>query len=124
MTPDEVTSFLNSTEFSEAQKEQVSTSNDKNKLYSRIVELRLLNQAQRDIYETRLLLRKRGIFVPPTLASQFEAAIKVLHAAQVERYVEFRHENSRAFKEQEHLLASGEKIVADLGIAVRARLMT
>lgn len=123
MTAEEVASFLNSTDFSEAQKDQVSAAADKNKLYSRVVELRLLNRAQNDIYDTRLLIRKQGIFVPTPLVSQFEEALKILHAAQIERYMEFRHEGSREHKAQTDLLNNGEKKVADLAIAVRARLL-
>jgi hypothetical protein len=123
LTQDEVTSFLNSTEFSEAQKTQIAAASDKNEIYSRVVNLRQLNRAGSEIYDCRLLLRKNGIFVPQDIISLLENAIQVLHAAQVERYIAFRHDTFRAYNDSQFLLANGEKIIKDLGVAVRARLL-
>jgi hypothetical protein len=120
---DEVVSFLDSTDFSAPQKQQVLAANDKNKMYSRLVTLRQLNAARLEIFKVRSMLRKNGIFIPAALQAQFRSAIEVLSRAEVERYVEFRHESFHEYKDSSFLLQNGEKIISDLGDSVRARLL-
>jgi hypothetical protein len=67
MNKEDVKSFLDSTDFSEQQKEGVLLSDDKNKAYSRSVRWVLITKAHNQIFDLRASLKKRSIFIPPKL---------------------------------------------------------
>lgn len=121
LTEDEIQSFLNSTDLNEGQRKYVLSATDRNATYSRTVTLNQINKAGLSIFNVRLALRKKGIFIPSPLGAKIQAAIEAMSRAQVERSVEFQHRTFHG-KAAMDFLESGEKTINDLGEAVRARL--
>jgi hypothetical protein len=70
-----------------------------------------------------LLLWQSGIFIETDMMNAFQDAIGMLHAAQVERHVEFRHRVGSSFKEVSRLLQDGDRVFGELQSAVRATLL-
>jgi hypothetical protein len=123
-TGQEVATYLSTTELSDAQKNEVMKATDKKEALSKILQLRQIHEAQVAIYETHALLRKRGIFIPPTIKQSFIEALKLLTGAHVQRSMEFRF-SAGAEQGREavnKLFSDGHKIFDDLEAAVRARL--
>lgn len=120
LTDDETQSFLNSTDLTEEQRKYVLDAKDPNTAYSRTVTLNQINKAGVAIFNVRLALRKKGIFIPSALGAKIQAAIETMSRAQVERSVEFQH---RSFQGQASIdfLETGEKMITELGEALRAR---
>ena len=85
--------------------------------------LRQINVAANDIYDLRLLLRKKRIFVPADLIGMFERHVELLSKAQVERRVGFAHKSGVGYDESLKLIGSADKMQDELGSAVRSRLL-
>jgi hypothetical protein len=94
LTNDEVDAFLNATDFSEEQKGEFKASSDKNNLYTRTIAWKNIAKAHNDIFEMRVALKKRGIFIPEELRRLYEQAIEFCSKAEIHEFVRFRHPNS------------------------------
>jgi hypothetical protein len=114
--------FLETTELSAAQRQQVSSAMKKVDMYSKIMSLRQINAAGASIFDARLLLRRNGIFVQTSIMGEFKNALEILGKAQVERYIEFQHRSGVDYKESSRLLSDGEKVLDRLQSMVRTRL--
>jgi hypothetical protein len=67
----DLATFIDSTELSNPQRQQVLSSSDKNDMYSKILRLRTINIAGAAIYDGRQVLRRDGIFIPASVAKSF-----------------------------------------------------
>ncbi len=124
LPPEDLAAFLETTELSAGQRAQVIKAARKVEMYSKIMNLRLINAAGVSIFDTRLLLRRKGIFVQPSLVAAFKTALDILGKAQVERYVHFQHgRNGIGYEDSSRLLSDGEKIFNELQSMVRDRLV-
>lgn len=94
LSDDEINSFLNATDFTEDQKREFRSSSDKNKLYSRTITWKNIAKAHNQIFEVRIALKKRGIFVPEDLRRIYEEAIEFCSKAEIHEFVRFRHPDS------------------------------
>jgi hypothetical protein len=94
LTADEIDTFLSATDFNEDQKREFRSSSDKNKLYTRILAWKNIAKAHNQIFEVRIALKKRGIFVPEDLRHIYEEAIEFCSKAEVHEFVRFRNPDS------------------------------
>jgi hypothetical protein len=91
LSESDLATFIDSTEFSNPQRQQVLKASDKNDMYSKILRLRTINIAGATIYDGRQVLRTNGIFIPASVAKSFRDAFGKLSEAQIERYMDFQH---------------------------------
>ena len=123
LSASDLTTFLESTELSEAQRAQVSDATDKVRMYSKIMRLRKISSAGAAIYEGRLLLRTHGIFISSAMAKSFKESFEVLSKAYVEQYVNFEHGTWTGERSSSDLIGpSGEQVLANLETLVRSTL--
>ena len=94
LSVEEIDTFLNSTDFTEDQKKEFRSSPDKNKLYTRTMAWKNIAKAHNQIFEVRITLKKRGIFVPEDLRRIYEEAIEFCSKAEVHEFVRFRNPDS------------------------------
>lgn len=94
LTDEEIDSFLSATDFSEDQKQKFRSSSDKNEFYSRTIAWKNIAKAHNQIFEVRIALKKRGIFVPEDLRRIYEEAIEFCSKAEIHEFVRFRHADS------------------------------
>jgi hypothetical protein len=116
--------FLETTELSAPQRQQVAAASKKVDIYSKIMDLRGINTAGGVIFNARLLLRQRGIFVQTSMVDEFKSALDMLGKAQIERHIEFEHRGSGVgSKDTSRLLSEGERTFDQLQSMVRTRLL-
>jgi hypothetical protein len=85
---------LDSTDLSEQQREDVLRAADKNSAHSGAVRWLAIAKAHNQIFEFRASLKKRSIFIPESLVSQFDGAIELCSKAEVTEAMRFRNPNS------------------------------
>jgi len=124
LSSEDLAAFLETSELSAPQRNQVLGAAKKVDMYSKIMDLRRINSAGAAIFDVRLLLRRHGIFVQSSIIDEFKKAVEVLGKAQIERFVHFQHGRSGiGFDDSRRLLSEGEKIFEQLQAVVRARLL-
>jgi hypothetical protein len=120
LSQDDLVTFLDSTELSGPQQNQVLSTKNKNEMYSKVLRLRTNNAAAAAIYEGRQTLRTNGIYISASTAKSFKEAFDKLSEAQVERYMEFQHGRSSGYEKSLQVLdTSGTGMLADLETLVR-----
>jgi demethoxyubiquinone hydroxylase (CLK1/Coq7/Cat5 family) len=124
LTVSDLATFIDSTELSAPQRQQVINADDKNEMYSKILRLRTINLAAAAIYDGRQTLRTNGIFIPAPMAKIFKDAFNKLNEAQVERYLEFQHGRVPGgyVKSMAVLDTSGEGMFSELQSLVRTTI--
>jgi hypothetical protein len=121
---EDLAAFLEITELSTPQRQQVASATKKVDMYSKIMDLRGINIAGSAIFETRLLLRQKGIFVQTSMVDEFKNALEMLGKAQIERHIEFQHRGAGVgSKDALRLLNDGERTFNQLQAMVRTRLL-
>jgi hypothetical protein len=124
MTDDEVRQYIKTTEFSEAQQEQMLGASDRNRMYSKITELRLIGKAGEAIFDARSVLRKQGIFIPKELEDEFENALKLFSEVQVHRSIQFQYGPTRDVVDKQGEFAKDEPPTFEkIKEKVRARIL-
>jgi hypothetical protein len=78
LSESDLVTFIDSTELSNPQRQQVLKASDKNDMYSKILRLRTINVAGAAIYDGRQLLRTNGIFIPASVVKMFKDAFNKL----------------------------------------------
>jgi hypothetical protein len=86
--------FLDSSDLSEQQREDVLRATDKKSAYSGLVRWVAIAKAHNQIFEFRASLKKRSIFIPESLVSQFEEAVELCSKAAVTEMMRFRNPSS------------------------------
>jgi hypothetical protein len=81
LSESDLVTFIDSTELSNPQRQQVLKASDKNDMYSKILRLRTINVAGAAIYDGRQLLRTNGIFIPASVVKMFKDAFNKLSEA-------------------------------------------
>src|SRR5258706_4268645 len=115
--------FLTATDFPDIQKQQLRKAPDRQKTYRDIITWRSIVRAQNENFDTRLLLRKQSIFMPPALKDEFTKALDILVGAQVEQQMDHQHRQSGiGWEKRSDLLENGEAMVAALDAAANQRL--
>ena len=120
----EAKQYLGSEDLSERQREQIMGDSDRNRAYSRVVELNQINAAGLAIYNARNLIGKQAIFIPDNLLASFEANLKMLSEAQIQRSMEPHYGAHSELKGVEWILSNGENARAALLTAVRQRIFS
>jgi hypothetical protein len=116
--------FLDSTDLSEQQREDVLRAADKNSAYSGSVRWLAIAKAHNQIFEFRASLKKRSIFIPGSLVSQFEEAVEFCSKAEVTEAMRFRNPNSSiGFDASLAFLRDKEKVFSALRDLTRERLL-
>jgi hypothetical protein len=123
LSQEDLAAFLESTELSPEQRQQVTVASKKSDMYSKIMNLRRINTAGASIFDARLLVRRKGIFVQRGMVDEFKSAIDMLSKAQVERLMEFRHRTSSGFEHTSRLFDEGNAMFDRLQSMVRTRLV-
>jgi hypothetical protein len=119
---EELANYLETTEFSKMQKEQVKKATDKIRSAATIQNFRYVNAAQTQFYEMNLLLHKLGIFVPIDIRNQFRSPIQVCGSAMAQRYAELGGRRIQMEADLE-FLRDGDKHLHTLKTIVGARLL-
>jgi hypothetical protein len=114
--------YLGTTDLSDTQRESVIRANDKVDVFSKTVRQRQIRKAGGDIFDARMLLRKKGVFVPDNISRLVQASLDVLLSAQVEQHMEIRH-GFREGKSSLRLIQNGDKMFDELGAAMKTRLL-
>jgi hypothetical protein len=122
MPDDDTRAFLDSTNFSEDQRKYVMSAQDRNKAYSRTVTIRDINKAGADLHKVRLAIRKKGIFIPKSLADRLRAAVEEMSKAYVARRLSFTYPHHRD-EEATNFLSHSENFITEIGELVRDRLI-
>lgn len=104
LSESDLATFLETTELSVAQRQQVAGASDKNDIYSKILRLRKVNSAGASIYDGRQVLRVSGVFVPTAIVKTFREAFDRLSGAQVERYLAFELGRGERFQKSLEVL--------------------
>src|SRR5262249_38157559 len=124
LSPEDVAAFLETSELSVPQRQQVLNATKKVDMYSKIIDLRQINTAGRAIFHVRLLLKTHGIFFQSSIVDEFKKAIDLLGKAQIESLMQFQHGRSGIRVDaSSRLLSEGEKIFDQLQSIVRTRLL-
>ncbi|MFM9862952.1 MAG: hypothetical protein ACKVRO_05040 [Micropepsaceae bacterium] len=122
---EELTSFLNATDFSNLQKEEIRglSPNNRNGGFSRVVQARGINRAAERNLNAKRVLERQGIFLPNELKLAIKGAIGFCKEAQVQRYVEFQHDGSTLqMKAVEKFLSDGPAALEAVEDLVRTRV--
>jgi hypothetical protein len=119
----EVKQYLESTEITDRQREAVMTAADKNATFSRLVEINQIHAAGVAIYNARNLIGRQAIFIPDDLLALFEATMKKLSEAQIQRSMEPHYGAYSELKGVEWLVENGERERVSLLAAVRQRIL-
>jgi hypothetical protein len=123
LSDDDIETFLQTTELSEPQKQQVMAASDKNQLYSKIMRQRRINAAGGAIYDGRLVLRTNGIFISEKVASTFKGAFDKLSQAYVEQSMEFRTGRGTGYERSMEVLdTTGRGDIVELEALVRTTI--
>jgi hypothetical protein len=69
LSDSDLATFVDSTELSTPQRQQVINAKGKNEMYSKIIRLRTINIAGAAIYDGRQILRTNGIFISGSMAT-------------------------------------------------------
>ena len=77
MSADELRVYLEATDFSKQQIDQVINAANHNDLFVKVVHWRNIARAGGEVYEARLALRKRQIFIPDDIRGEFSAVSRV-----------------------------------------------
>jgi len=124
LAPADLAIFLETSELSMPQQQQVLGAAKKVDMYSKIMDLRRINGAGAAIFDTGLLMRRHGIFVQASILHEVKKAMEMLSKAQVERHMHFQHSRSGiGFDASSYLLSEGDKIFENLQSVVRTRLI-
>jgi hypothetical protein len=122
MSEDEITEFLESTDFSKEQRAAVLKASDKKRSFLHISTRRYINNARLEYFELNLLLNKLGIFIPKKLKDHFESLGKICATVIAQRSTE--HEFGRTgLTYDQDFLAKGEPMFEALKDSVRERLL-
>jgi hypothetical protein len=120
---DDVAAFLQSTDLKDDQKKGVESATDKVKAYVRYVNLNTINEAGREIYELRQLIRKNGAYIPDELTEKFNTAAEALSLAHIERSRNFTDQRYHLYEGSLYLIKDGEaKVFKVVEAAVKARV--
>ena len=122
LSEDDLRTYLGSTELSDTQRESVIRAKDKIDVFAKTVRLRQIRKAGGDIFDARLLLRKKGVFVPDNISRVVKDSLDVLSNAQGEQNMEIRHRFYDG-KSSSHLIQTGDKMFDELGAAIKIRLL-
>ena len=123
LADEDVTTYLESTELSNQQRKQVLDADDRVRMYSKISRLRNINMAGSAIYEGRLLLRTKGIFLPAVLAKAFKDGFEMLSGAYVEQKLDFEGRGVREQpKSTELITGSANLLYSALETLVRSTI--
>jgi hypothetical protein len=95
MSDDEVKKLAASSGFSDRDQETLLRSADRKEEYARLVNWQKVNEARKDIYQARLILREQRIFMPSEITKQFSDVIERMSSVQVERQVALEHPGAR-----------------------------
>jgi len=124
LTDEEIDAFLNATDFSEDQKREFKLSSDKNNLYTRTITWKNIVKAHNEIFEMRIALKKRGIFVPEDLRQIYEEAIEFCSRAEIHEVVRFRHPNTSSGHDEPIKFFEGKDVIFKcVMVATSARLL-
>ena len=124
MRDEEVTEYLESTDLSEAQRKQVLAASDRNQMYGKVVQLRLIWKAGTAIFDARSVLRKQGIFIPKELENEFEKALQMFSEAQIQRHMKFDYGRADAKTDKvQTFFKDGQPIVDQIKAKVRTRIL-
>jgi hypothetical protein len=123
LSEDDTKTFLETTELSDAQKEQVLAAADKNQMYSKIMRQRKVSSAGAAIYEGRLMLRTNGILIPAAVSRSLKDAFDKLSGAYVEQSMQFRTGRGAEFEKSMDVLdTTGDGMIATLEALLRATI--
>jgi hypothetical protein len=122
LSDDDLRAFLETTDLSDGQRKQVAAAADKERMFTKIVQLRQINSARGAVFDGRMLLRTEGIFLPKDMMESFKNAFDLLSKAETEQYVNFQHE-LREHTASMRLLDEGEQLFDNLQSSVRKRLL-
>lgn len=117
----EVEEFLSTTELSDQQKSYVKKAADKNRSYSSSMTWRYITKAQSQVFETRLLIHKHGIFVPTPLRDELFKAVDLCNSAIAQRYAE-QNNSPLALEHIAVFLKDGPNMLETVKELVRVRL--
>ena len=123
MPTEELTEFLNTTEFSESQKRLVLQATDKERSYSHILGRRYINAALNQVSLLNAALHKQGVFVPGGLAGEFESFKMLCISAIAQRRTEHGESFRTGLKHDLEFLQQGTPRLEDLKASVRKRLL-
>jgi hypothetical protein len=120
---DEINAFLSSEEMSDRQRQAIFSASDKNKAYSDVVQIRQINRALKDTFDTRILLRKQDIFIPKALSDIIVQSLDLFTKAQVQRQMEFQHRERFGATDASVFLEEAPRRYELILTAVRERLL-
>lgn len=125
LSEDEVTEFLSDGGITGRQATSIIQSKDRNAAYSRTDRLRLIYVAGEDVLKAKALLDKQCVFIPNSLAAQFNQSINMLNELRIEQYMSSRSDIGPLKVDRSIALIGNEGtwLFEHLRDAVRARLL-
>jgi hypothetical protein len=123
MSEEDLNEFLRSNEFSERQIADVRNAPDRNRSYTRIMQLRFINKASQALYDAREIIIKQSVFIEKGLQDLFDQNLDRLTLAWAENRTNFGS-TGREFHEAQHdLLRNGQSGLDEIRTKVRERLL-
>lgn len=123
MTPPHLEEFLSRSSLDGWQKDELRNSADRNKYYQEAIFWHRLNSVRRDFRKFAIFLRRRGIFLPSDLKTEFSAIEQLIWNALIE-YELNRNESVRPKRlgDQDKLRKEGERLMNNLEKEIQQRL--
>ena len=69
-----------------------------------------------------MILDRQGIFLPGELKTAIKGAIRLCKEAQVQKYVEFRHDGGGQLKAVDKFFSDGSRVLQQVETLVRTRV--
>ncbi|SEE37627.1 hypothetical protein SAMN05444161_5578 [Rhizobiales bacterium GAS191] len=91
MAETDVAEFLASTELSERQKNEIIRATDKNTAYANVLRWSFVFEAQKALYNARIVLRKQVIFITAELSDKISKVLDLCSEAVIEHETGMRH---------------------------------
>lgn len=125
MNTNQLEEFLDKTEFSASQKEEVRTAYEKNKTYQDILFWHRLHKVKNAFSELQNYVARNGIFLPPELDSKFKEIAEMLWSALVSKEVGYEAKDWKMQREGwDKIKAEAEPLYLDIKTHIQDRLQS
>lgn len=125
MSSTQLEEFLDGTEFSASQKDEIRGSHDKSKNYQEILFWHRLHKVKRAFSDLQTYVARDGIFLPPELESKFKAISEMLWSAVISKEVGHEAEDWKMQRNGwDKVRAEAEPLYLDIKTHIKERLQS
>jgi hypothetical protein len=122
MRDDELDEFLENSEFSKTEQQNVRESSDRNKAYQNAIYWHRLTKVKKDFQEHHVFLTQNAIFIPPQTKAKFTAIGDIAWDALTEHEVNHEMNDFRQRSKVMKFISVGETMLTELETEIQKRL--